>query len=147
MALINCHECNGLISDSATNCPHCGAPVKKAATYTQTSAPQAAYKTAGQYTGQQTQSAPRTETPNNGRPMVCPETHLTKAIIITILCCWPLGIPAIINATGVSEAFRQGKYEEAREKSEKANQWCNYALIGGVIIGVISFILGFLGEL
>jgi len=27
MALINCHECNKEISDSATNCPGCGAPV------------------------------------------------------------------------------------------------------------------------
>ena len=27
MALINCPECNNQVSDTATACPHCGAPV------------------------------------------------------------------------------------------------------------------------
>jgi len=27
MALIQCHECNGQVSDHARACPHCGAPV------------------------------------------------------------------------------------------------------------------------
>jgi len=28
MALIHCYECGKEISDSATSCPHCGAPVR-----------------------------------------------------------------------------------------------------------------------
>jgi len=28
MALIQCAECNGAVSDAASACPHCGAPVK-----------------------------------------------------------------------------------------------------------------------
>lgn len=31
MALITCHECGGKVSDAATACPHCGAPVLPAA--------------------------------------------------------------------------------------------------------------------
>ena len=27
MALIQCHECSGQVSDHAKTCPHCGAPV------------------------------------------------------------------------------------------------------------------------
>jgi len=27
MALIECHECSGQVSDHARTCPHCGAPV------------------------------------------------------------------------------------------------------------------------
>jgi len=27
MALIQCHECHGQVSDRARTCPHCGAPV------------------------------------------------------------------------------------------------------------------------
>ena len=27
MALIQCHECRGQVSDHARTCPHCGAPV------------------------------------------------------------------------------------------------------------------------
>jgi predicted amidophosphoribosyltransferase len=30
MALINCHECKKEISDSASSCPGCGAPIKSA---------------------------------------------------------------------------------------------------------------------
>jgi hypothetical protein len=29
MALIQCHECNGQVSDQAAACPHCGAPAGK----------------------------------------------------------------------------------------------------------------------
>lgn len=29
MALINCNECGSQVSDLATSCPHCGAPVEK----------------------------------------------------------------------------------------------------------------------
>jgi hypothetical protein len=32
MALINCKECKGSVSDQAASCPHCGYPVKKAET-------------------------------------------------------------------------------------------------------------------
>ncbi len=28
MALVNCHECNKQVSDTARTCPHCGAPVR-----------------------------------------------------------------------------------------------------------------------
>ena len=28
MALVNCHECNKQVSDSALTCPNCGAPVR-----------------------------------------------------------------------------------------------------------------------
>ncbi len=31
MALMQCTECNGIVSDVASACPHCGAPVKKIA--------------------------------------------------------------------------------------------------------------------
>jgi len=27
MALIQCHECSGQVSDHARTCPHCGVPV------------------------------------------------------------------------------------------------------------------------
>ena len=36
MALIKCKECRKEISDLAASCPHCGAPLKAAATSPQT---------------------------------------------------------------------------------------------------------------
>lgn len=29
MALINCPECNNMVSDKATTCPHCGCPISQ----------------------------------------------------------------------------------------------------------------------
>lgn len=52
--------------------------------------------------------APQNNTPyniyaNGGIPPKCPPTYLAFAIIVTIFCTWPLGIPAIINATRVEK--------------------------------------------
>jgi len=116
MALINCHECNAQISDAATTCPHCGAPVQKPAVVN---------------------SQPTVTT----NPNVCPETHLTKAILVTLLCCWPLGIPAIVNAAGVSNAFIAGHYDLALEKSKNAEKWCKYCIITGVAFWVIYILI------
>ena len=109
MALINCPECNVQISDSASACPHCGAPLNS--------------------------EKPLVRDPQPGQ--TCPETHLTKAILVTILCCWPLGSPAIVNAASVSSAFLTGHYDVALEKSQKANQWCKYTIIAGVSFWVL----------
>lgn len=106
MALINCHECNAQISDAATTCPHCGAPVRK--------------------------PTPQPAVTNNNTD-VCPETHLTKAILVTIFCCWPLGIPAIVNAAGVSNAFIAGNYNLAVEKSQNADKWCKWCITAGIV--------------
>lgn len=113
MAMINCPECNMQISDSASSCPHCGTALKPA---------------------QQVVSNPQPD-------QVCPETHLTKAILVTIFCCWPLGIPAIVNAASVSNAFLIGHYDVALEKSEKANKWCRYTIIAGVVFWVLYIAL------
>lgn len=72
---------------------------------------------------------------------VCPETHLAKAILVTIFCCWPLGIPAIVNAASVSKAFYNGYYDLAKEKSEKANKWSNYSIIVTAVVWSLYFLL------
>lgn len=118
MAFIFCSECGAQTSDSASFCPQCGKPLAKPMT-------------------------PTAETPVTAVPTppsgakVCPETHLAKAIIVTILCCWPFGIPAIVNAAAVSNEFVAGHYDVAVQKSENAKKWCNYAIIAGVVFWVL----------
>lgn len=72
---------------------------------------------------------------------VCPETHLTKAIIVTILCCWPFGIPAIVNAAGVSNAFIAGNYELAAQRSKDAAKWCKVSIIAAVVFWILYAVL------
>lgn len=117
MGLIYCRECSAQISDLASTCPHCGAPVQiPAAGNTQ-------------------------QTVNNNNSNVCPETHLTKAILLTIFCCWPMGIPAIVNASAVSNAFIAGNYELALEKSKNAEKWCKYCIIAGAVFYFVYIVI------
>lgn len=118
MAFIYCPECGAQISDTASFCPQCGKPISK-------------------------HMAPAAKTPVTtvqtppSSSKVCPETHLAKAIVVTILCCWPIGIPAIVNAAAVSNEFVSGNYDVAVQKSENAKKWCNYTIIAGVVFWVL----------
>lgn len=114
MALITCRECGAQISDAATTCPQCGSLVVKTV-------------------------APQPHQSNNNQ--ICPETHLTKAIFVTLFCCWPLGIPAIVNAAGVSNAFASGNYQLALQKSNDAEKWSKYCIIAGVILWILYAIV------
>lgn len=67
----------------------------------------------------------------------CPDTHLTKAILITIFCCLPFGIASIIHASRVSSSYILGNYEYAMEQSKKANMWANI----GIIVGVLYYLI------
>ena len=67
----------------------------------------------------------------------CPETHLTKAILITIFCCLPFGIASIIHASRVSSSYILGNYEYAMEQSQKANKWANI----GIIVGAVYYLI------
>lgn len=111
MAMIYCPECGAQISDAAYTCPHCGRPIKPTI---------------------EIQPAMR----KNPMPP-CPETHLAKAIVMTILLCFPFGIPAIVNAAGAHNAYSAGNYDLAVEKSQKAAQWCKYTLIAGIIFWIL----------
>lgn len=93
--------------------------------------------------GSNSQSIP----PVNPTREQCPDTYLIWAILSTILCCWPLGIPAIVYASKVEKLWNQGDIAGAREKSEKAKMWCLIALGGGILSGIIGFICGFIGAL
>lgn len=63
-----------------------------------------------------------------------PSSFLIQSILVTIFCCFPLGIAGIINALKVSEAYRQGDYIEAKEYSEHAEEWSYNALMMGIFI-------------
>ncbi len=63
-----------------------------------------------------------------------PKSYLAQAIIVTILCCWPLGIPAIVYAAQVNSKFASGDIEGAAESSKKANMWSWIAFAAGLIV-------------
>ena len=67
----------------------------------------------------------------------CPPNYLAWSIVITILCCWPFGIPAIVNAAKVNSYYVRGQIDEAYAASASAKKWCIVSAIVGVVFWVL----------
>jgi hypothetical protein len=65
----------------------------------------------------------------------CPSTYIAWSIIVTILCCTPLGIAAVIYSTMVKTAYNRGDLQQAKRNSNTA-QWL---IIISIVVGVISW--------
>ncbi len=53
----------------------------------------------------------------------CPNNYLVWNIVVTLLCCLPVGILGIIFASKVNPNYMTGNLEAARRWSERA-EWC-----------------------
>src|SRR2546428_5814131 len=63
--------------------------------------------------------------------------------IISIFCCWPLAIPAIIFATQVNGKVAAGDMAGAQDSSAKAKKFAMIGIIVGVV-GWLAFLLFYL---
>ena len=70
-----------------------------------------------------------------------PDNYLVWAILTTVLCCLPLGIVSIINATKVSSAYAAGDYEGAQKASADAKKWAIWSAIIGPVIYIVFWII------
>jgi hypothetical protein len=61
--------------------------------------------------------------------------------ILTIFCCWPLAIVAIINAAKVNGLLAQGDYAGAQAAANNAKRWAIIAAVVGVVGLIIGIIL------
>ena len=68
--------------------------------------------------------------------------HLVKAILVTILCCFPFGIVAIIYAAQVNPKLAGGDYDGAVQSSNSAQKWCVIAML----LGFVAFVLGVIAN-
>lgn len=73
----------------------------------------------------------------------CPKTWLVESILVTIFCCIPFGIVAIIKSSKVSSLYGIGRIEEARIASSQAKKWTLVALICGLVVMVLQTIFLF----
>jgi len=65
--------------------------------------------------------------------------------IISIFCCWPLAIPAIIFAAQVNNKVAAGDVAGAQDSSKKAKMFSFIAIglgVLGILIYVIMLVLG-----
>ncbi len=60
--------------------------------------------------------------------------------IISIFCCWPLAIPAIIFATQVNGKVAAGDIAGAQDASKKAKMF-SFIAIGIGLLGIICYVI------
>ena len=75
--------------------------------------------------------APRPHVPN----------HLVWAILVTIFCCQPTGIVAIVYAAQVNGMLDAGNYDAARNASNSAKTWAIVSMVLGPVLGALWWLL------
>ena len=144
MALVTCPDCSNQYDQSADHCPNCGHPnplkqpggaggggFEKPRGPAEPLRPQPGGPAGGQSyagggpsagAGGPAYGGPRPEIPN----------FLVFAIFLTLCCCPPFAIPALINAARVDARRDLGDINGAWEASKQAKKWCFIALGAGL---------------
>jgi len=79
--------------------------------------------------------------PPMGGPAGSPPPNNLVLAIISLLCCWPIGIPAVIFAAQVNGKWASGDQAGAVEASAKAKKFAIIALVLGIVASVIYAIV------
>ena len=96
--------------------------------------------------------APTTPPPRNAFPGAVsggqprPSNYLVQAILVTLCCCLPFGIAAIVFSAQVNSKYDAGDYAGALESSKKAKMWCWIGLAAGLPASIIVIILQIIGA-
>lgn len=89
---------------------------------------------------------PRTNTYNAvTRPQIT--NYLWQAICVTLFCCMPFGIVAIVFATKVDGLVAAGDYAGAQSASDSAKKWVNLGAGIGLVVIVLYLLLVVIGGL
>ena len=84
--------------------------------------------------------SPQTKTYNAGpRPQIT--NYLWQAICVTLFCCMPFGIVAIVIAAKVDGLVAAGDYAGAQSASDSAKKWVNIGAGIGLVIVVLYALL------
>jgi hypothetical protein len=67
--------------------------------------------------------APYPATTRSGYPGPKPANSLVGAILVTLFCCLPFGIPAIIYASQVDSKYQSGDHDGAIVAAANAKKW------------------------
>jgi hypothetical protein len=133
---VNCPNCGTSNLDNASICVNCGRPLAGGAP--PPPPPPTAQAT---YTPPPPSAPPRFETPHAAPVQQIPN-YLWQSIVVTLCCCLPLGIVAIIFAAQVNDKLRRGDIGGAMEASKKAKMFCLIAFGLGLVVIAIYAIFG-----
>jgi cytochrome bd-type quinol oxidase subunit 2 len=69
---------------------------------------------------------------SSGLPLDVP-SHLVWSILLTIFCCLPFGVVAIVYSTQVNGFLAARNYAGAQESSRNAATWCWLSFAVGLL--------------
>ena len=121
-----CTQCGANNADSAAICMQCGRNLQPV-----------------------TLSVPLQTTAMVLPPGTTVQNYLVFAILATVFCCLPAGIPAIIYAAQVNGKLQAGDVAGAQVASNNAKMWCLISLglgLGIVALYAIMIMLGVLSS-
>ncbi len=117
-----CPNCGTKIEVPAASCAHCGASLP------------------GPSTG-----PPATPPPFSS--VVKIPNYLVQSILVTLCCCLPPGIVAIVFAAQVNGKIALGQIDEARRYSRMAYVWSWVSFGAGVLVTLFYLLLLLAGEI
>lgn len=72
--------------------------------------------------------------------------YLVPAILVTLCCCLPFGIPALVFAAQVNGKVAAGDWVGAQLYSRKARFWCWMSFLAGGGIMLVWFLVAFVST-
>ena len=78
------------------------------------------------------------------------QNYLVFAILATVFCCLPTGIPAIVYAAQVNGKLQAGDLAGAQVASNNAKMWCLISLglgLGSIALYVVLIMVGILSGI
>ncbi len=77
-----------------------------------------------------------------GQPPI--KNWFIESVLVTILCCMPLGIGGIINAASVDRLASYGDFEGARRAASRARNFVLAAVVTGVLSTLVYVVMQFI---
>ncbi len=122
--MIFCSQCGTSNTDDAILCTQCGHNLRAPLETSPAGGIQPGYRAGG-------------HVPN----------YLVFAIVVTVLCCLPTGIAAIVYAAQVNAKLAAGDIAGAQEASKNAKMWCWISAGAGLLVGILWALLAILGVM
>ncbi len=114
-----CPNCGAHNAENAARCVNCGNTLQPITTPTVDVPPPP-------------QFGPQDTVPN----------YLIPAILTTLFCCLPFGVVSIVYAAQVNGKVEAGDRSDAVESSRKARMWAWISFGAGLVVIVLSLVLG-----
>lgn len=134
-----CPKCGANLPDDSVFCAQCGYSLNGEAQAGSNTQPPV-YGEPQPIPPQYSYNTPQQQ--ENSKP-INGTTYLVFAIIATVLCCLPFGIPAIVYATKIDKAQALGDFLGAQSAAKKSKMWSIIAAVSAVVIFIIYIVLMF----